>query len=110
MSEGRRGFRRFFQLPFTRSRMERALDDELHFHLEERIREFHARGMTREEAEAEARRRFGDYDAYRREARTIDVTTMRERRRAEFFDTLRREMRHAATTLRRSPLFSSSPA
>jgi len=31
---------------------------------------------------------------------------MRDRQRAEFLDTLRREMRHAATTLRRSPLFS----
>ena len=106
MSEGRRGFRRFFQLPFTRSRMERALDDELRFHLEERIREFHERGLTREQAEAEARLRFGDYEAYRQQTRTIDETTLRDRHRAEFFDTLRREVRHAATTLRRSPLFS----
>jgi putative ABC transport system permease protein len=102
----RRGFRRVFRLPFTRSRVERAVDDELRFHLEERIREFHERGMTREQAELEARRRFGDYDSYRREASTIDETTMRDRTRAEFLDTLRRELRHAATTLWRSPSFS----
>lgn len=102
----RRGFRRVFRLPFTRSRVERAVDDELRFHLEERIREFHERGMTREQAEVEARRRFGDYDTYRREARNIDETTMRDRKRAEFVDTLRRELRHAAMTLLRSPSFS----
>ena len=102
----RRGFRRVFRLPFARSRLERAVDDELRFHLEERIREFQERGMSREQAEFEARRRFGDYDAYRREASNIDETTMRDRTRAEFLDTLRREMRHAATTLLRSPSFS----
>jgi predicted permease len=102
----RRGFRRVFRLPFTRSRVERAVDDELRFHLEERIREFHERGMTREQAELEARRRFGDYDTYRQEARHIDETTMRDRKRAEFLGTLRRELRHAAMTLWRSPSFS----
>jgi putative ABC transport system permease protein len=102
----RRGFRRVFRLPFTRSQLENAVDDELRFHLEERIREFQERGMSREQAEFEARRRFGDYDTYRQEASNIDETTMRDRTRAEFFDTLRREMRHAATTLLRSPSFS----
>jgi putative ABC transport system permease protein len=106
VSDEPRGFRRVFRLPFTRSRIERAVDDELHFHLEERIDEFHARGMTREQAEAEARRRFGDYDTYRREARNIDETTMRRTTRMELFDTIRRETRHALATLWRSPSFS----
>ena len=79
--------------------MENALDDELRFHIEGRVKEFEARGMTREQAESEARRRFGDYDAYRREARSIDETAMRQRGRTELFDMLRRETRHADSTL-----------
>jgi hypothetical protein len=85
----RRSFRRVFRLPFARSRLEGALDEEMGFHLEERIREFHARGMPRDQAEAEARRRFGDYETYRRELKTIDETTMRNRSRLELWDSVR---------------------
>ncbi|HJQ20295.1 MAG TPA: ABC transporter permease [Gemmatimonadaceae bacterium] len=98
--------RRVFRLPFTRGRMDEALDDELRFHIEERIREFEARGLSRTQAEAEVRRRFGNYDAYRSETRHIDETIMRDQHQLEVIDTIRRETRHAAATLRRSPGFT----
>src|SRR4051812_17433850 len=66
----RPGFRRAFRLPFSRARNECALDDELRFHIDGRIREFIESGLSREDAEAEARLRFGDYDAYRQQTRS----------------------------------------
>jgi predicted permease len=98
--------RRAFRLPFSRSRIDRMVDAELRFHLEGRIEELIARGMTPEEAEAEARRRFGDYQLYRRQARSIDAQTVRERSRLELIDALRQELRHSARALLRAPAYS----
>jgi predicted permease len=91
----------------ARARIDETVDEELRFHLEERIEEFVAAGMTREQAAAEARRRFGDYGEYRRQARVIDERRVRGRDRAELLDTLLRETRHAARALRRTPSFAS---
>lgn len=82
------------------------MDDELRFHLEERVREFESLGMTREQAEAEARRRFGDYNLYRQQTSHIDETTMKTRSRMEVWDTIIRETRSAARVLARTPAFS----
>ena len=95
-----------FRLPFARSRIARVVDEELTFHLEERVREFQSKGMTREQAEREARRRFGDYQSYRDQARTIDEATMKQQSRMEIWDTVTREVRLAGRVLRRTPAFS----
>ena len=106
-ARGWSGARRVFQLPFARRRIGRMVDDELRFHIEGRIEQFMEWGMTREQAEAEARRRFGDYDEYRRQACDIDERTMRDRNRLELLDTLRRELRHAVRALLRTPSFTA---
>ena len=63
-------------------------------------------GLTREAAEQEAQRRFGNYETYRREARSIDNGILQRRRQMDVIETLKRETRHAARTLVRSPSFS----
>ena len=98
--------KRIFRLPLTRERIDRALDDELGFHLQGRVDDFIAQGMSREQAEAEARRRFGDYESHRRRTRDIDERAVRDRNRVEWVETFRRELTHAARSLRRSPAFS----
>ncbi len=98
--------RRVFRLPFSRARAGAEVDEELGFHLEERIEQFMAGGLTHEEAVAEARRRFGDYHAYRKQARTIHEVTMRRRGRFELLGGLRREVSHSARVLLRTPAFS----
>lgn len=100
------GIRRVFRLPTSRERLARDVDDELRFHLEGRIEELIARGWQRDAAEAEARRRFGDYAAYRRQARDIDLTTHHQRRRMDILDAVRREMRQSVRALARTPAFS----
>src|SRR5919199_5294534 len=102
-----RRVRRVFRLPFSRRRLEVEIDDELRFHLEGRVEELIAtQGLTRAAAEAEARRRFGDFAHYHREARDIDETTQRRRERMEIRDALTRETGHALRTLARTPGFS----
>ena len=59
-----RGVRRIFRLPRSRARMLRELDDEIQAHLAMRVEELRALGMGAADAEAEARRRFGDADAF----------------------------------------------
>jgi putative ABC transport system permease protein len=100
-------FRRMFRLPASRGRVERVVDEELRFHLDERVREFMERGMSRAEAEVEAQRRFGDYDRYRRQTSRIDEVAVVSANRMEFWDTIRRETIHAARSLGRARAFSA---
>ena len=48
--------KRLFRLPASRAGVRRDVADEVSFHLEGRIEEFVAQGMSREAAEREARR------------------------------------------------------
>jgi predicted permease len=102
-----RAVRRVFRLPATKDRLRAELDDELRFHIEGRVEDLMAReGLSRDAAEREARRRFGDVAAYRAETRTIDDTMLDRRNRLDLFDAIRREARHAARSLARTPTFS----
>lgn len=56
------GIRRLFQLPPSTRQVGGEIDDEIAFHLEERVRELIAGGMEQEEARAEALREFGDLE------------------------------------------------
>src|SRR5206468_1489819 len=99
--------RRAFRLPGTKRRLADDLDAELRFHLEGRIEDIMEReGLSRHDAELEAHRRFGDVDAYRREAEVIDDSILQRRRQMDVMETLKRESLHAVRTLRRSPSFS----
>src|SRR4051812_9986074 len=52
--------RRAFRLALRRRDLtDEEIDEELRFHVEMRVSQLMARGLTREEADAEARRRFG---------------------------------------------------
>jgi putative ABC transport system permease protein len=59
------GVRRLFRLPWSRPEMRRDLDDEVRFHLQMRVDDLIALGMTDAEAQAEALRRLGDADELR---------------------------------------------
>ncbi|MFL5347136.1 MAG: ABC transporter permease, partial [Hyalangium sp.] len=98
--------RRVFRLPESRARARRALDDELRFHLEGRIEELVAEGMSRPAAEAEATRRFGNLDLHRSATLAIDDQILQEHRRMDVLDTITRELRHAARSLARSRGFT----
>ncbi len=98
--------RRVFRLPAARSRVRDSVDAEFRFHLEGRVDELIAQGLSPREAEREAWRRFGDLDDYRRQACSIDEHIIREQRRMDLFDTLVRESRQALRSLSRNPGFT----
>jgi predicted permease len=101
--------RRAFRLPLHRPDIAEAhTDDEIRSHLEMRIEALMARGMSREQAEAEALRRFGPLPDARAELQA--AARQRERRLSvvERTEELRRDVGYAVRQLRTSPGFTAA--
>ena len=99
------GIRRALRLPTSAARLARDLDDEVGFHLEQRVQELVARGMTENDARVEAIRRFGDADELRDYCRTIEESQMRRLRLHEWWDGWRQDLRFGGRQLVRAPGF-----
>ena len=106
MSELPRGVRRAFRLALRKPRVEQEVDAEVAFHLEMRAAELVARGLTPEAARAEALRRFGDTHQWSSAMSAVDRERAAGERRAEWLDDLRQDLRYAARSLLRAPLFA----
>ena len=78
--------------------VDRELDDELQFHIDERTCELMADGMTREAAAVEVARRFGNRLRLREESRDVKLMP--------WLDDLGRDVSHGLRTLRRTPVFT----
>ncbi len=91
---------------FRRGDVDADLRDEMAHHIEAQVEANLAAGMSAEQAEAEARRRFGDPTRYRSEASREEVRQRRGDHRRERFTVARQEMRRAWRALRRTPSFS----
>jgi putative ABC transport system permease protein len=98
--------KKLFRLPFSRDRVRSDVDTELSFHLEGRIDELVAKGMSRPDAELEAKRRFGDRAHVGAEVEQIDVTTHKRRALRERLDVVRQDLVFAFRQLRKSPGFT----
>jgi predicted permease len=98
--------RRAVRLALGRSRIDAEVEAEIAFHLEMRAAELAARGMTPAAAGEEARRRFGDIHHWSSAMRTEDRERAAHVRRAEWLDDLRQDLRFAARSALRAPLFS----
>src|SRR5499427_9784920 len=81
-----------------KDRIEREMDDEMRFHLLMRTRENIERGMRPDEAEREARRRFGNVGRIKDLARDI--------KGGGFMETLLQDLRFGARMLIRQPGFT----
>jgi putative ABC transport system permease protein len=92
-------FRSLRQL-LTRGRMAREVADEIDLHLEEKIEELMASGLTRAAATAAARRAFGNVTLVREESR--DVWRWRA------LDDVAGDVRYAVRQLRRTPSFAAA--
>src|SRR5687767_8867483 len=71
-----------------------------------RAAELVARGLTPEAARAEARRRFGDPHQWRTAMSAVDRERVARERRTEWVGDLGHDLRFAARSLRRAPLFA----
>ncbi len=99
------GIRRLLRQPPAVRAVEREIDEELTFHLETRIDVLVSRGMTRQAAEAEARREFGDLRAAHDEIAAIDRGRVERERRADWWEALRQDVRFATRALLGRPSF-----
>jgi putative ABC transport system permease protein len=85
---------------FRSSGVDRALDEEMTFHIESRIADLVAGGMTRAAAEALARRQFGNRLRLREESRDVKLLP--------WLDSLVRDVRLGARVLRKNGLVTAA--
>ena len=82
------------------------VDAELAFHLERRIADYIARGMTPDAARAAALERFGDLGEVRDACTRLLAADRRHARRRDWFSDLGQDFRFALRSARRAPLFA----
>ncbi|HMC56836.1 MAG TPA: ABC transporter permease [Gemmatimonadaceae bacterium] len=92
---------------FWRTDVTADVADELGFHLESRIQEYLAAGMSPEQARSEALARFGDVERVRNTVERIDRDHDHERRRAYMWEEFTQDCRYALRGLRRYPAFTA---
>ncbi|HEY4217121.1 MAG TPA: ABC transporter permease [Gemmatimonadaceae bacterium] len=99
--------RRVFRLPATRARVRADVDAELEFHIAGRIEELMAQGLSRTDAENEARRRLGDFANIEREVERVSRHTERRRTIGDHVEALVSDVRYAVRSLIRQPIFTA---
>jgi predicted permease len=82
------------------------VDDELQFHLEERIKAYIERGMSPDDARRKALARFGDVKNVREECAQMLTEERKAEARRDWLDDLRQDVRFAMRAAVRAPLFS----
>jgi predicted permease len=83
---------------FQRRKLEHQLDSELRFHIEQQIRDYIKSGMSDREARRKASISFGGIDAVKEDCREVQ--------RISFVESTAQDIRYAARSMRKSPLFS----
>jgi predicted permease len=98
---------RTFRFPFrSRSRIASEVDEELASHLTMVATRLKEEGWAAPDAEAEARRRFGDLEYTRQYCRAEDFQREQEKSRMIVFEELRHDVSYALRGLRSSPGFT----
>jgi predicted permease len=82
------------------------VDAEVQFHLDARIADLVADGLSPDAARAQALREFGDVDDARRFMRGVDRRVQSANRRERYMDDVRRDLVYALRRLRAAPAFA----
>lgn len=100
------GIRRFFRLPPSPGRLEGEVRDEVRFHLDARVEDLVAEGVSPADAEHQARHEFGDPASARRELAALGRARLERARRREWWRDLAQDVRFAARSFRARPGFA----
>lgn len=95
-------------LRFWRSDVRADVDDELRFHLDERVEELTAAGVPADDARRRAAAELGDLASVRDALTTIDERMRRARGARERLDLLARDVRYALRGFRRAPVLTAT--
>ena len=90
----------------TAGEVKREVEEELEFHLGERVAELERDGRAATEARHEAARRFGDVDTVLRDCVSSDLRRERRQQRHEYLRDLLQDARIGFRQLRRRPLLA----
>jgi putative ABC transport system permease protein len=82
------------------------IDAELQFHLDSRVRDLIADGLTPEQAAAQADREFGNRLSFSNECLDIRKTAAHRRERRDYWHGWRNDLRYGLRAIVRAPLFS----
>jgi predicted permease len=100
--------RRLFHHEATRRTVQRDVDEEMRFHLDQRIDDLVARGMTASDAREMALREFGDVRAARAELASMDRRRVRKFAAAEWLASVGQDVKFAVRSLRKRPGFAAT--
>lgn len=93
---------------FWRSNIAADVDDELQFHVQERIDDLVARGWTPDAARVDALRRFGDIERVRTDCRNLAQAQEDAMRRTENIAVMRQDVHYALRLIRGNPGFAAA--
>ncbi len=102
------GLRRLMRIVRNDTGVARAVDDELHFHLEMTMRELIDAGMSPDDARREAGRRFGDVQRTRERLTDLDRALLGQERRVERWNAFVQDLRYAVRGIRQKPGFAAA--
>ena len=100
------GLRRVLRLSGTPRSVDREVDEEIRFHIESRVADLIARGVSPAAAREQAMQQYGDVTASRRELSRVDRTRLAHERWRDWADALRQDTLFALRVFRTRPGFA----
>src|SRR4029078_3427786 len=94
------GLRRLFSLPSTSRSIAREVDDEIRFHLENRVAELIERGLPPDQARERALASYGDVGASRQELTSVDRRRLSRERWTTWLEAFRQDVGFAIRVFR----------
>jgi len=91
----------------SRKQLERVIEEEIEFHLDQRTRDYQVRGLDEVAARLSAQSRFGDGDSIKRELYRMEERRIRKERRTQYFEELLQDIRYGVRQLLKKPAFAA---